>query len=156
MRGPYDADASAVSRPGRAFLTGLRHARVHNSATMPSQDDVRRIALSLPSTAQEPDYFRFLVEGKAFAWVWLDRPIPKKARVPNQDVVAIRVGNESEKEALIDMDPDAFFTEPHYNGFPAILVRLDAVDPGLLEKLLIDAWRIQAPKRLAREFDASA
>jgi hypothetical protein len=123
---------------------------------MPSQDDVRRIALSLPSTAQEPDYFRFLVEGKAFAWVWLDRPVPKKARVPNPDVVAVRVGNESEKEALIDMDPDAFFTEPHYNGFPAILVRLEAVDPGLLEKLLIDAWRIQAPKRLAREFDARA
>ena len=54
------------------------------------------------------------------------------------------------------MDPAAFFTEPHYDGFPAILVRLAAIDPDLLAKLLTDGWRIQAPKRLVRELDAGA
>ena len=118
---------------------------------MPTQDDVRRIALALPETTEEPGSFRFLVAGKAFAWTWLERTDPKRARVPNTKVVAIRVAHELEKETLIEMDPSAFFTEPHYNGFPAILVRLANVDPAMLEKLLTDAWRIQAPKRLLRE-----
>jgi hypothetical protein len=122
---------------------------------MATQADVRRIALALPRTTEDEDYFRFLVEGKAIAWVWLERLDPKKARVPNPDVVAIRISHDSEKESLIEMDRAAFFTEPHYNGFPAILVRLAAVDPAMLEKLLTDAWRIQAPKRLARDLDAA-
>src|SRR5262245_46460759 len=125
-------------------------------ASMATQDDVRRIALALPEATEEDGYFRFLVGGKGFAWVWLDRIDPKKARLPNPAVVGIRVAHELEKESLIEMDPAAFFTEPHYDGFPAILVRLDCVDPDLLEKLLTDAWRIQAPKRLVRAFDASA
>ena len=120
---------------------------------MPTQADVRRIALGLPETTEEPGSFRFLVAGKAFAWPWLVRVDPKRARVPNRDVVGIRIAHDLEKEALIEIDPNAFFTEPHYDGFPAILVRLAAVDPGMLEKLLTDGWRIQAPKRLVRPFD---
>lgn len=123
---------------------------------MPTQDDVRRIALGLPHTTEDDSSFRFVVGGKAIAWVWLERLEPKKARVPNEQVVAIRVAHDADKEPLIEMDPDALFTEPHYNGFPAILVRLAAVDLALLEKLLIDAWRIQAPRRLVREFDDAA
>jgi hypothetical protein len=122
---------------------------------MATQDDVRRIALSLPETTEEDGDFRFFVRGKAFVWVWLERHEPKKARVPNADAVGIRVAHELEKESLIEMDPAAFFTEPHYDGFPAILVRLPAIEMALLEKLLTDAWRIQAPKRLVREFDAA-
>jgi len=122
---------------------------------MPTQDDVRRIVLALPHTTEDESDFRFGVGGKAIAWVWLERIEPKKARVPNEQVIAIRVAHDSDKEPLIEMDPDAFFTEPHYNGFPAILVRLAAVDPALLEKLLTDAWRIQAPRRLVREFESS-
>ena len=120
---------------------------------MPTPDDVRRIALALPETTEEPDSFRFLVAGKAFAWAWLERIEPKRARVSNRDVVAIRIAHDFEKETLIEMDPAALFTEPHYDGFPAILVRLAAIDPDLLEKLLRDGWRIQAPKRLARAVD---
>ena len=123
---------------------------------MTTQDDVRRIALALPATTEGPDDFRILVDGKGIAWVWLERLEPKKARVPNPSVVAIRVADESEKEALIDMDSAAFFTEAHYNGFPAILVRLEAVDLGMLEKLLRDAWRIQAPKRLVQELESGS
>ena len=121
---------------------------------MATQDDVRRIALALPETIEEPDYFRFLVAGKAFVWTWLERIDPKRARVPNAKVVGIRIAHELDKESLIEMDPAAFFTEPHYDGFPAILVRLADVDMEMLEKLLTDAWRVQAPKRLVREFDA--
>jgi hypothetical protein len=121
---------------------------------MATQDDVRRIARALPHTSQDDGSFRFLVEGKAFVWAWLERTEPKRARVPSTEVVAVRIAHDTEKEALIEMDPGAFFTEPHYDGFPAILVRLDAVEVGMLEKLLADAWRIQAPKRLVREVES--
>jgi len=123
---------------------------------MATEDDVRRIALTMPQTEEDPDDFRFKVAGKAFVWAWRERIEPKKARIPSKEVVAIRVAHELEKEALIDMDPDAFFTEPHYNGYPAILVRLTPIDLAMLEKLLSDGWRIQAPKRLVRDVEAGA
>ena len=115
---------------------------------MATQEDVRRIALGLPEATEEPDDFRFLVGGKAFAWPWLERIDPKRARVPNRDVLAVRIAHESEKETLIEIDPAVFFTEPHYNGYPAILVRLPAIGTDLLAVLLTDAWRTRAPRRL--------
>lgn len=116
--------------------------------SMASQDDVRRIALSLPETTEDPNGFGFSVAGKAFAWAWLERADPKRARLPNAEVVALRIGDEFEKEVLIDMNPAVFFTEPHYDGYPAILVRLPAIDIDLLGVLVTDAWRCRAPKRL--------
>jgi hypothetical protein len=92
-------------------------------------------------------------KAKGIAWVWLERIDPKKPRVPNPDVIAIRVRNTREKEMLIDAEPTKFFTEPHYNGFPAILVRLAAVEVDELESLLINAWRCQAPLALVKRFD---
>lgn len=121
---------------------------------MATQDDVRRLALAMPETAEEDGDFRFTVAGKAFVWAWRERIDPKKARVPSNEVVAVRVAHEVEKEALIDMDPAVFFTEPHYNGYPAILVRLTPIDLGMLEKILADGWRIQAPKRLVRDLES--
>ncbi len=115
---------------------------------MATQEDVRQIALALPSTTEDPGAFRFFVDGKAFVWSWLERLDPKRARVPNADVVAVRVGNEFEKETLIEMDPQVFFTERHYDGYPAILVRLPAIDLDLLQVVVTDAWRCRAPKRL--------
>lgn len=120
---------------------------------MATQDDVRRIALALPEVEEATDRFSVSVRGKAFAWVWLERPEPKAPRVPNPEVIAIRVDGELEKESLIAMDSDVFFTEPHYHGFPAVLVRLPAVGEDVLEDLLTAAWRIQAPKRLAATLD---
>jgi hypothetical protein len=67
----------------------------------------------------------------------------------------VRVANAGEKEELLAADPDVFFTEPHYNGFPAVLVRLAAVDVDELAELLTDAWRCQAPKALVKRFDAA-
>jgi hypothetical protein len=115
---------------------------------MASQADVRRIALSLPE-ATEDGRFAFSVAGKGFAWVWMERVQPKKPRVPNPEVIAVRVANEMEKQALLSLDAEAFFTEPHYDGYPAVLVRLSAIDLELLEQVLTDAWRCRAPKRLA-------
>ena len=127
---------------------------------MADQRDVRRIALALPEAEQHSEGFSFSVKNKGkakgFAWVWQERVHPKQARVPNPDVLAVRVADVAEKEELIASDPDVFFTEPHYNGYPAVLVRLAAVDNDELRELLTDAWRCMAPKALVEEFDRSA
>ena len=120
---------------------------------MATRDDVRRIALALPEVREEGG-FSFTVAGKAFAWPWMERLDPKKARIPNPEVMGIRVANELEKQALLSLDTDAFFTEPHYNGYPAVLVRLPAIEPELLEKVLTDAWRCRAPRKLAATLDS--
>ena len=108
----------------------------------------------MPGSAEEKGRFAFTVENKGkakgFAWVWLERTHPKKPRVPRPDVLAVRVRDQGEKAALIAGAPEIFFTEPHYNGFPAVLVRLPAVTEAQLRKLLTDAWRCQAPRLLAR------
>jgi hypothetical protein len=60
------------------------------------------------------------------------------------------------KDILLAMDPETFFTEPHYDGFPAVLVRLAAATPARLKQLIEEAWRCQAPKDLVKKFDLSA
>ncbi|GAA2756103.1 MmcQ/YjbR family DNA-binding protein [Actinopolymorpha rutila] len=126
---------------------------------MADQDDVRRIALALPDTSEGEDHFGFSVRNKGkdrgFAWVWMERVHPKKARVPQPEVLAVRVANEGEKQALLASDSEKFFTEPHYNGYPAVLVRLANVPVDELEELLTDAWRCQAPRQLVKEFDVA-
>lgn len=112
---------------------------------MATQADVRRIALSLADTIEATDRFAFSVPNKdkrrEFVWVWLERLAPKKARVPNPEVIAIRVANLAEKDLMVATEPAKFFTEPHYNGYPAVLVRLSAVSVQELKVLLEDAWR---------------
>lgn len=124
---------------------------------MADQRDVRRIALSLPETIEEEDRFAFSVRNggkqKGIAWVWLERVKPKQPRVPRPDVLAIRVSSAAEKEMLLASDEEKFFTEPHYNGFPAVLVRLAAIDIDELEELITDAWRCQAPRALVKDFE---
>ena len=125
---------------------------------MAKQTDVRKIALSLPETAEDPNSFGFSVNNKGkpkgFAWVWKERADPKKARVPNPAVLAVRVSDLNEKDLWIASEPEKYFTEPHYNGFPAILVRLDKVGLRELRSLLTSAWRCQAPSELVKQFDA--
>jgi hypothetical protein len=128
--------------------------------TTAAEADVRRIALSLPETSEEPDRFAFSVNNKGkrkgIVWVWLERVHPKKPRVPKPGVVAIRVAGEAMKQALLASDTKKFFTEPHYNGYPAILVRLSAIKKDELEELITQAWRCQAPKALVKQLDARA
>ena len=125
---------------------------------MATRADVRRIACSLPDTTEAADDFAFSVRNgrkdKGFAWVWKERVEPKKPRIPNSRVLAVRVSDEGEKQALLAADPEKFFTEPHYNGFPAVLVVLANVGRAELRELLTDAWRCQAPRALVADFDA--
>jgi hypothetical protein len=122
---------------------------------MADQNDVRRIALSLPETIEDEGHFAFSVRNgakqKGIAWVWMERVESKKPRVPRADVLAVRVANREEKEMLLASDERKFFTEPHYNGFPAVLVRLTAIGEDELRELITDAWRSQAPRKLVRD-----
>ena len=69
------------------------------------------------------------------------------------DALVLRVVDMGEREALLQSQPDVFFSTPHYDGHPYVLVRLHAVDPAELAELLEDAWRLLAPKRLVAEYD---
>jgi len=126
---------------------------------MATQADVRRIALSLPETEEAENHFAFSVRNKGklkgFVWVWKERIAPKQARVPNPKVIAIRVANQFDKDFLLSLDPAKFFTEPHYNGYPAVLVRLPAVTARELRPLITEAWRCQAPRDLDPKKPAS-
>jgi hypothetical protein len=119
---------------------------------MATQADVRRIALSLPETEEAPDRFAFSVRNKGklkgFVWVWLERIEPKKARVPQPNAIAVRVASLAEKDRLLELDPGKFFTEPHYDGFSAVLINLPAITVRELKPLITEAWRCQAPKNL--------
>ena len=116
--------------------------------------DVRRIAMKLEGTIASDDDFAFAVrvkdKVKGYAWSWKERVDPKKARVPNPKVLAVRVADLDEKAALIAGDPEVFFTEPHYNGFPAVLVRLDAITPTKLAPVLANAHRAVQLRRARR------
>ena len=119
---------------------------------MATQADVRRIARSLPGAVQEEGRFAFSVlhkgKLKGFVWVWRERVHPKKARVPQPKVVAVRTASLDDKYFLLDSDPEKFFTEPHYNGYPAVLLRLPAVKVRELRAIITEAWRTLAPKEL--------
>lgn len=121
---------------------------------MATADDVRRIARSLPEAEQSEDPMGFRVRGKPFAWTFTERVPGQRGRVARPDVLAVRVDGQGTKLALLAADPAKFFTTAHYNGYPAVLVRLDAVDADELAELLTDGWRCQAPKRLVREFES--
>jgi hypothetical protein len=80
----------------------------------------------------------------------MERVRPKEPRVPNPGVIAVRVASLAEKDLLITSEPDKFFTEPHYNGFPAVLVRLAEVSVRELRELITAAWRCRAPADLVK------
>jgi hypothetical protein len=120
---------------------------------MSDEDDVRRLALELPEARQHPEGFSFNVRDKAFAWSFMERIAPKKPRVRRPDILAVRVSGEAEKQSLIDADPAVYFTDDHYRGYPAVLVRLPEIEVDELRELLTDGWRTQAPRALVRIFD---
>jgi hypothetical protein len=122
---------------------------------MADHEDLRRLALGLPETTEDPHGRRFFVRGKQFCWPWMERIDPRRARVANASVIAVRVANELEKQSLLALDPAIFFTEPHYDGYPAVLVRLPRISVDLLDQVLTDAWRAKAPRSLIRALDAA-
>jgi len=107
-------------------------------------EQVRRIALSLEGTVDEskPNRLAFSRGGKpGYAWTWLERVQPNKPRVPRLEVLAVRcpIGR---KDILLEAAADIYFDDDHYRGYPAILVRLDAIPEDELVALLKDAWRL--------------
>ena len=115
-----------------------------------TQDDVRQIALSLPGAEEGEERFAFFVtvkdKHKGFVWAWNERVHPKQPKVPNAGVIAARTTNVAERDMMIASDPRVFFTEPHYNGFPAVLVRLREISRESLEVVVTEAWRCLAPR----------
>jgi hypothetical protein len=110
-------------------------------------DTVREIALSFPEVEESGEgRVAFRVRGKLFAWA---------ARERDGGGLGIRVDRE-EKQLIIDSNPDVYFASPHYDGWPGVQIRLEAIDADELRMRLEDAWLIQAPKKLAAAYAADA
>lgn len=124
---------------------------------MASWDDVRRIALSLPDAEERlsRERLQWRVADKLFVW---ERPLRQKEvealgdTAPDGPILGVRVEHLGAKEALLADDPNAFFTTPHFEGFPAVLVRLDEIALEDLEEVIVEAWLSRAPKRLAQTY----
>ncbi len=114
---------------------------------MATEDDARRIALSLPATTERPSYGTpgFRVKDKLFARIH-DLP----------DTLVVWVPGMDEKEALLASSPDTYFETPHYDGYPMVLVRLPAIEIDELTEVLTDSWRARAPRRLLADFEPRA
>jgi hypothetical protein len=110
-----------------------------------SEEDVRSIALSLPESTEKPHRGLpgFRVRDKLFARV---HELP--------GTLFVKCVGIEERDGLLTAEPGKFFITPHYSGYPGMLVRLDAVSTAELAEVLTDAWRLTAPKRLVRAFDA--
>jgi hypothetical protein len=125
---------------------------------MATWDDVARICLALPGTTEAVSRGsrHWKVADKLFVW---ERPLrrPDLAELgddaPTGPVLGARVPDEGAKRALIADEPDVYFTTSHFDGYPAVLVRLDALDDAALTELAGEAWACRAPRRLVVERD---
>jgi hypothetical protein len=120
-------------------------------------DDVRRIALALPEASEQTsrDLASWRVRDKGFVWERPLRPADVHslgAGAPTGPILGARVEHLIAKEALLADNPEVFFTTPHFDGYPAVLVRLDAITVEDLEEVIVEAWLVRAPKRLARQY----
>jgi hypothetical protein len=122
-----------------------------------SWDDVTRIALGLPDTSERlsRDLRQWVVKDKLFVW---ERPLRRSDlealgdAAPDGPILGARVEHLGAKEALLADAAGVFFTTPHFDGYPAILVRLDAIAIDDLEEVVVEAWLARAPKRLVAAY----
>ncbi|MFE7173925.1 MmcQ/YjbR family DNA-binding protein [Streptomyces sp. NPDC057616] len=128
---------------------------------MATWDDVRHLALALPESSERlsRELAQWRVKDKLFVW---ERPLRRPDlealgdAAPDGPILGVRVADVGVKEALVASDPGVYFTIPHFDGYPAVLVRLDRIGTVELKELIEEAWLLRAPKRLAREYlDAS-
>lgn len=124
---------------------------------MATWDDVRRIALGLPQTTEKLSWGSPSWQVGKLMFVW-DRPLRKADlaalgdAAPEGPVLGARVADVGVKEALVADDPDVYFTTPHFEGYAAVLVRLDAIPVDELAELIVEAWLLRAPKRVAQAY----
>ena len=124
---------------------------------MVSPDDAADLAMTLPEVTEGVRYGNrtWMVNGKAFAW---ERPFSKAdlkrfgdVTPPAGPILAVSVEDLVEKEAVLQSNPKAFFTIPHFDGYAAILVQLDTVTKKALKDALVDGWLAVAPTKLAEQ-----
>jgi|ERR1700722_6202064 hypothetical protein len=120
---------------------------------MASWRDVGRIALALPGATEETTKTgnaAWLVNGKFFTW---ERPLRKSDlaalgdKAPSGPILGVRVTDLEMKEVLLASNPQVFFTTPHFDGYPAVLIRLPKISTKLLKDVIVEAWLARAPKR---------
>ena len=122
---------------------------------MADADDVRRLALALPGVEEiDCDGFDFRVADKGFVWSYPERT-PGKPRVLRTDIAVLFVGDESEKQALVLGEPELFFADAGYEGWPLVMLRLPRVGVDRLAELITDAWRMRAPAEIASLLEES-
>jgi hypothetical protein len=123
-----------------------------------SLDDAVHMVLDLPEVTEGERWGNrtWLVAGKAFAW---ERPLNKAdikrfgdATPPDGPILALRVADLGEKEAVLASELKGFFTIPHFNGYAAVLIQLKQVGKKALREAILDAWLACAPPRLADEY----
>src|SRR4051794_36197095 len=124
---------------------------------MATWDDVQRLALSLPETSEaisrEQRHWR--VKDKSFVW---ERPLRRSdlealgAAAPDGPILGARVEHLVAKDAILADDPQVFFTTPHFDGYPAVLIRLERIGVDELEEVVTEAWLARAPARLVKAF----
>jgi hypothetical protein len=120
-------------------------------------EDVRRIALALPETGERTSrgLRQWRVKDKLFVW---ERPLRRSDlealgdEAPDGPILGARVEHLGAKEALLANDEGVFFTTPHFDGYPAILVLLDRIDIDGLDEVIVEAWLARAPKRLVKSY----
>jgi hypothetical protein len=124
---------------------------------MATWEDVRRIALALPETSERMsrELRQWRVREKLFVW---ERPLRRKevealgTGAPDGPILGARVEHLGAKEALLADDPRVFFTTSHFDGYPAILIRLDRIAIDDLAEAIVEAWLARAPKQLAMAY----
>jgi hypothetical protein len=124
---------------------------------MATWDDVERLALALPETSEaiSREQRQWRVKDKSFVW---ERPLRRSdlealgADAPQGPILGARVEHLIAKEALLADDPGVYFTTPHFDGYPAVLVRLEEIGLEDLQELVVEAWLARAPKRLAEAY----
>jgi hypothetical protein len=125
---------------------------------MATIDDAARIALELPEVTEAPRHGNrtWFVAGKAFAW---ERPFSKAdikrfgdVTPPAGPILAVRVEDLSEKEAVLAAEPKAFFTIPHFDGYSAVLIQMKKVGTRALREAIVDGWLACAPPKRADQY----
>ncbi|MEO6500915.1 MAG: MmcQ/YjbR family DNA-binding protein [Jatrophihabitantaceae bacterium] len=125
---------------------------------MVTLEDAARLAMELPEVTEDERRGNrtWQVNAKAFAW---ERPFSKAdlkrfgdATPPDGPILAVRVADLSEKEAVLAADRPGFFTIPHFNGYSAVLIQLDRVEKSALCEAIVDGWLACAPPALAQQY----